>query len=355
MAQQRLKVAFLLPAFVAGGAERVMITLMNSLDRKIFAPILIAVRDEGPLRSLVAADIPVHVLGKKSVLKSIPALAKKLRQIRPDIAISTMALTNFALLIVKHIALPATPLVVREAITPSYILEKHKKFAPLIRTAYRFLYAQADMVIAPAQVIVDEFKNDLNMDTRRYVVLPNPVDTSRMQDLPERAPSKEVRFIAAGRLLPQKGFDRLIPAMETLPHKDWKLTILGDGPQKNALRALIKTPQISLPGHSDAPWKEMAAADAFLLPSRSEGLPNVALEALACGTKVIAMSEAGGIAEIAKLAPQGAVKIAKNMKEFVALMAEVKPLEGPQPSLLPPEYEMDNVTKRFADLLLNDL
>jgi hypothetical protein len=70
---------------------------------------------------------------------------------------------------------------------------------------------------------------------------------------------------------------------------------------------------------------------------------------------VIAMSEAGGIAEIANLAPPGAVKIAKNMKEFAAFMAQVKPLEGPQNSLLPKTYELESVTKRFADLLLNDL
>ncbi len=54
-------------------------------------------------------------------------------------------------------------------------------------------------------------------------------------------------------------------------------------------------------GEGRAPW--LAGCDVVLLPARWEGLPNVALEALACGTPVIAAREAGGIDEIARSAP----------------------------------------------------
>jgi glycosyltransferase involved in cell wall biosynthesis len=351
----RLKTVFLLPAFVAGGAERVIITLMNNLDRARFAPELVAVRAEGPLRALVAPDIPVHVLGDKGVIPSLPALARQLRRIGPDVAVSTMALTNFALLALKPF-LGKTRLIVREAVTPSYILEKHPLAAPAIRAAYRFLYARAETVISPAQVIVDEFARDLRMDTRHHTVLPNPVDTARFLPLPPRAEADHVRFLAAGRLLPQKGFDRLLAALPALPHDTWRLAILGEGPQRAELEALAAgLPNVSLPGHSAAPWPLMAEADAFLLPSRSEGLPNVALEALACGTPVIAMREAGGIAEIAAQAAPGAVKIADTMEEFTALMAQVSPARGEKPSLLPECYGLGNVAQRFEALLLRGL
>jgi glycosyltransferase involved in cell wall biosynthesis len=328
---------------------------MNRLDRDKFAPELIAVRGEGPLRQMVAPDIPVHVLGNKGVIKSIPALLLALHRIWPDVAVSTMALTNFALLALKPF-LGRTRLIVREAVTPSYILGKHPFAAPFIRCAYRLLYAQAEAVVSPAPIIVNEFERDLHMNVRRHIVIPNPVDTSIVHgETLEDDGAETVRFLCAGRLLPQKGFDRLIAATDKMPHGDWRLTILGEGPQRAELEKMIHTPNIALPGHSARPWPLMAAADAFLLPSRSEGLPNVALEALACGTKVIAMKEAGGISEIAREAPPGAVQIARTMDEFIAMMSRVKREAGPRPSLLPETYSLEKVTARFEDLLLNGL
>jgi len=63
----------------------------------------------------------------------------------------------------------------------------------------------------------------------------------------------------------------------------------------------------------------------LLLPSRCEGLPNAVLEALACGTKVIATKESGGIHEIASRAEPGAVTVVDDMQEFIKAMEKVKP------------------------------
>lgn len=355
------KVLFVLPALTAGGAERVLITLMNGIDRSRFAPVFVTVSESGRLRDLIDPAIPYHSLNKKRVLASLLALRKKLKEINPDIAVSTMAHMNFALLMLKPF-FPNTKFIVREAITPGFIIDEHPALAPAIRHAYKILYPTADQIISPAQAIIDEFKALLKMERGNFVLLHNPVNTAQIRvrengTLPPRQ-ENAVQFIAAGRLHRQKGFDRLIEALADYGGEDWRLTILGEGPERGALEALAiqkgLQDKISLPGHSAEPWPHYAAADCFLMPSRHEGLPNAVLEALACGTPVIATRESGGIAEIAKQAGEN-VTVAGDMKAFASAMEKVqaRPAEKFRPSLLPPVYEMNTVIRRFEDILFD--
>ena len=360
------KTVFILPALTAGGAERVLITLMNGLDRNQFTPEFITINEQGPLRDLVAPDIPFHALGSGRVSHSLHKLLFRLRKLKPDIVVTTMAHTNFALLLLKPF-LPGKPrLIVREAITPSFILETvpQKK---LVTKAYQWLYPHADLVISPARIIINEFAHDLNMNTDNHICLRNPVDTDKIRGDQQIAPDfqnagnrdKTTHFIAAGRLHSQKGFDRLITALPSLKQKNWHLTILGEGTERPALESLIKQHKlekhVTLPGLSRHPWPHMAAADAFLMPSRWEGLPNTVLESLACGTPVIATKESGGIEEIAALTKPGNVTVVDSMDNFIDAMNKVQPSTHKQyrTSLLPPEFEKPNVFKKFADLLLN--
>ena len=118
---QPKKVVFVLPSFAAGGAERVLITLMNNIDRKRFSPELICLRRNGPLKQFIKDDVIVHDIGSyRKVIFGLLPLLLKLREIKPDIAMTTMAHTNFALLLMKPF-IPRTRIVVREAITPSFM------------------------------------------------------------------------------------------------------------------------------------------------------------------------------------------------------------------------------------------
>lgn len=359
---QPKKVVFVLPSLAAGGAERVLITLMNNIDRERFTPELISLRRNGPLKQLIADDIIVHDIGsyRKVVFGLLPLLFK-LREVKPDIAMTTMAHTNFALLLMKPF-IPRTRIVVREAITPSFMF-KTLKIGWLVKLLYKTLYPRADLVISPSQRIIDEFNELIGANTGHHKLLYNPVNTGAIRALPqildnhEEGRDKTVHFVCAGRLHPQKGFDLLIHALPFMkPKYNWKLTILGGGRERHALEELVEKYELQdhvfLPGFTQTPWPQIGAADCFLLPSRFEGLPNVALEALTVGTPVIAKASAGGIKEIAEVA-EGHVKVVKDMPTFIDEMQKIKPnpTRTYRKSLLPDRFDTEQVVERFMNML----
>lgn len=361
------KVIFILPALTGGGAERVLITLMNTLDRSKYEPVFITISDDGPMKEIIHPDIPFHSLHGKRTSRSLLKLYTKLKKLKPDIVVSTMAHMNFCTLLLKPF-FPKTRFIVREAITPSFFLTTPSMKSTIIKEGYKRLYPHADCVISPAQVIIDEFQDVLGMACKNHALLRNPLDLSRIRKEENTSfkitneRNNTLHFIAAGRLHSQKGFDRLISILPQInsPY-DWELTILGEGSERQALENLIEKHglqnKIKLSGFSTHPWPHYAAADCFLMPSRWEGLPNAALEALACGTPVIATRESGGIEEIMECASEGAVTVVNDMKSFLKAMERHKPnpTEKFRPSLLPKDFSEEAVMAQFSNILDSSL
>jgi glycosyltransferase involved in cell wall biosynthesis len=95
-------------------------------------------------------------------------------------------------------------------------------------------------------------------------------------------------LVAAGRLAPWKGFADLIEAIALLAVKrQIHLLILGDGPMRNELQALINArglgDTVQLVGYVENPLKYFVKGNVFVLSSHVEGLPNVLIEAMMCG------------------------------------------------------------------------
>ncbi|HTK85984.1 MAG TPA: glycosyltransferase [Patescibacteria group bacterium] len=352
------RIVFVLPALTAGGAERVLITLMNGLDPEKFDRYFVTVSESGPLRSLINPAIPFFALSPNGrVSRNLFKLYARLRALGPDIVVSTMTHMNFGVLLLRPF-FPRTKFVVREAVTPSYFSDKNAVQRFLIFAGWRGLYNRATLVISPAQKILDEL-GSLGIRFKNHLVLPNPVDTDLIRGSGADARRDGVYFVCAGRLDSQKGFDRLIESLPKMPsNAGWYIEIIGEGHQRAELEALIAKHRLSdcvkLTGYISNPWPKIAAADAFLMPSRHEGLPNVVLEALDCGTPVIATAESGGIAEIASKATPASVTIVGTMDEFIAAMAGVAPREDEKmcASLLPDEYRRANVIAKFTQLLM---
>ena len=104
---------------------------------------------------------------------------------------------------------------------------------------------------------------------------------------------------SVGRLSEEKDFDGLIRAVDRLlgEGRDVDLVLVGDGPQRDALRALAgdlgRRDRVRLLGYRPDTIRIYQAMDAFVLNSLREGLPNVVLEAMAMGVPVVATRVAG--------------------------------------------------------------
>lgn len=104
-------------------------------------------------------------------------------------------------------------------------------------------------------------------------------------------------LISAGALIARKGQDLAIAALKAIPGAT--LVLVGDGPDRarfEALAAGLPVRFLGIRPHSELPGL-LAAADVMVLPTVSEGLANVWVEALACGTPVVT-SDVGGAREV---------------------------------------------------------
>jgi glycosyltransferase involved in cell wall biosynthesis len=352
------RVVFLLPSFAGGGAERVVLTFLAGLDRGLFCPELVVLDGKGPLAEMVPADVLVHDLQRTRLRYAMARLLATLRRLRPAVIVSTLGYVNLALLAFRVLLTPEPRILVREANTPSQSLRTTP--SPfLFRLGYRLLYPRADGVLCPSRLMMAEMSRDFAVPLERLHYLANPIDEARIRQAavaPRRVPGPGLRFVAAGRLTLQKGFDRVIELLDSMP-EETHVTILGNGPQSPILKALAARhgveKRVHWAGFDPSPWPVYAGADAFLLPSRWEGMPNAALEALACGTRVIATPESGGMLEVAAEAVPGAVTVTEVGEPFLKAMRAVvpDPCRVPRPSLLPQRFSLEAANSAFAAIL----
>ena len=132
-------------------------------------------------------------------------------------------------------------------------------------------------------------------------------------------------LLSVGNLVELKGHALLIEALHLL-RDEWpalRLVIAGEGPERPRLRALIEQRALgdrvrllgAVPNAVLGDW--YCAADLFLMPSSREGLPNALLEALACGTPVLA-SAVGGIPEVLGAAPEAGALLPERSAAGIA-------------------------------------
>ena len=312
----------------------------------------------GPLLSTVLDSIPIYNLNTITLKRSIVPLIKKIHQLNPKVIFTTLGYINVTLLAIRWLLPRKIKIWTREANIPSISLPNNPR-PRVMAILYRLLYARTDKLICTSIRMKEEFILDFSVSKDKIEILPNIVDveTIQLSALPiRRFDNGGVCYVASGRLTFQKGFDRLLYWFSELKNKKATLTILGDGDLKYELIDKVKLLnlqyQVKFLGFCDNPWQWYAGADVFLLPSRWEGMPNSALEALACGTLVIATEESGGIAEITTR-NQGEITITTGSRQFIQAMNKIKIKEKSAKfdSLLPEAYTQENVVSIFKEWL----
>ena len=300
-----MRIAFILPTFTAGGAERVANLLCNSWAEQ--GHDVAAFTFEG------AQDEQIYALDKRVALRRIDALNRSrgvasrvltnvrrvtrlraaLKAFQPDAVVAFTTEANVAT-IWSALGL-GLPVVVSERNQPD-----RPGLGRFTRAARRLSYPLAAALVVQTEAIAQWGRARVAAPVH---VLPNPVHLAAWGGAPHVA-GKQKQIVAAGRLVPQKGFDVLIASFAALAaaYPDWRLVIYGEGVQREALEAEVRRfalgERIALPGIRKDMREGLAAADLFVLPSRYEGYPNVLLEALASGCAVIATDCPGATAEI---------------------------------------------------------
>lgn len=175
----------------------------------------------------------------------------------------------------------------------------------------RFHLRFMDHVVAVSQAQADKVRR-AGVPPERIRVICNAIDPDRFLDPDPRYRAKLDRFFrqppsriiaTAGRLSPEKGFDVFISAAARLleAEQDVGFVIFGHGDLKPALLQQIAMLGLSghvvLAGFRNDLDRFIPQLDLFVLPSYTEGLPNVVLEACAAGVPVVA-TDVGGTPEI---------------------------------------------------------
>ena len=348
----RHSILFLLPRFSGGGAERVILNLLIGLHNRNYSVGIIVFDLSGPLITMIPEGVIIYNLGTVSLRKSVIPLANKIKKLKPKVIFSTFGYINVAILAMRWVLPKETKIWIREANLPSISLPNNSN-SKIMTILYQFLYIKADKLICTSTRMKDEFVSNFSIPSSIINVLPNPVNVKVIAEssrIVNRFDRGGVCYIASGRLTFQKGFDRLLNWFSKLENKKSTLIILGQGILENELKkqskALGLQNKVRFIGFCNNPWQWYAGADIFLLPSRWEGMPNSALEALVCGTPVIATEESGGIKEIVEYSKGGNITIANNAKEFIYTMNKSKIKNQniiKSNSLLPDRYNNDNV------------
>lgn len=299
------RVALVLSQLRPGGAERVVVHLAGALRRAGVEPLVLCMEEKGLLSpQLDEQGIDVVALQSRRAydIRALLNLRRTLRAFRPSV-IHVHDYSSLPYAVVGNVIGSRCPLV----FTAHGLL--YEGFEPL-RRRYRLFSRGISALAAVSEPVRDRHVEYLGWRRETHIV-PNGVPAV-VRDPADRVavrrelhvPADTFVFLAVGNARPEKGFEDLIGAVANVrrvqPDATPEIWIAGgltDSDYCNRLRARIDTPEaagVRLLGFRDDVSRLYSAADALVIPSRSEGLPLVLLEAMMAGLPVIA-TRVGGI------------------------------------------------------------
>lgn len=344
------RLVFHLPSLLGGGAERVWVLVANEMARRGHAVTLLVWNGTGPNAvhvspavSLVDLKIPVYAgerFGKPATLRGLWRMARFLRRHRPDAVFSA---PEFANLITALALLLASS---KARFFPSFhaaaALGDSRAGSQAARLLAGVMVQRATRAVAVSQGIANDLVRG-GIPASKITVIHNPLPPSHAAttepgpwlDVMTAARQADIPVIlTAGRLSPVKDHRTLIEAFALLRQRPAKLVILGNGPFRADLLALVAERQLEndvlLPGFVSSIAPALASADLFALTSTTEGFGNVLVEAMAAGVPVVSTDCPHGPREILEDGKWGTLVPVGDAPALAQAMARM--LDRPTPS-----------------------
>jgi glycosyltransferase involved in cell wall biosynthesis len=338
------KILFLIPSLIGGGAERTLINLLQKLDYSQFEVDLVIVLKEGVYLKAVPAEVKCIFLYKnKIVVRTLAWLQKKAKfnyflKKRTeskivghyDLGISFLD-GNFTDLLFFMKGLKKRYTWVHSSYKTNHNFAKFYTNKNYVQKLKEERYGRLDGIYFVSNDSKEEFIQVFDEYSTMEVIY-NFIDKEavlKKANLEIPSNGKLFEFVALGSLLTVKGFDRLIRAAKIVKEKgfDFKVSILGNGSEKNNLESLVKyndlSATIDFVGFVENPYPLLKNARVFIMSSVSEALPTVLCEAMILG-KATLVTNCSGCREIVAngkyglMAEQDDESLAENMIKYLS-------------------------------------
>lgn len=312
-----MKIALLIPTLRSGGAERVAIRMADVLSQD--NEVCIIVFSTADMRyacnhRIISLDSTVgYFTGPRRVFNAISRILQLKRVLDEnefDVCFSFGDSANVVSLLTPGRCKRIVSLRGYAKVLQPDRWVNRWVFIPMLRR----LYARAAAIVCVSKKMREDLVRNYRLDTNSVRMLYNGYDVNEIRSMAEhtcdesfmRLCSTRKVIIAVGTLRYAKGYWHLIRAFRHVreEHPDTHLVILGNNHADNRMKldrlveSLGLTDAVSFLGFDENPFKYIARSDIYVLSSISEGFPNSLVEAMACGTPVIAADCMTGPREI---------------------------------------------------------
>lgn len=290
-----LRTCFLLTSMPVGGAETLLLNLIERLDRRIVQPEVVCLKEPGPLGEELRRSVPVHshFLFNKWDARVLLRLRRRFRRSRVDAVITIGAGDKmfWGRLAARMAGVPVICSALHSTGWPDGVGRLNRSLTPL-----------TDAFIAVAHDHAQFLVNWEGFPRERVFMIPNGVDTERFRPNPAardhfreslQVPSDAPLVGIVAALREEKNHSQFLAAARDILRlqPDTRFIVVGDGPTRPRLESEIAELGLQrfvhlLGTRSDTP-NILAALDVFALTSKNEANPVSILEALSCGIPVV--------------------------------------------------------------------